>query len=78
MPSAFPSSMYLHGGLRGEAAFGERAGRELVRRAADRVAGAEQAFDRHHAVVAPEILGRGNVLRTLAQAPEHVACEPMT
>src|SRR6185312_14209016 len=51
-------------GLRGEAALGERAGGERVRRAAHRVAGAEEALDRGHAVVAPEILGRGNVLGT--------------
>ena len=55
------------GSLRGETAFGERAGGEGVRRAADRVTGAEQAFDRRHAVVAPEILGRRNVLG--ARAP---------
>src|SRR5580765_7967281 len=55
------------GGLRRETAFGERPRREGVRRAADRIAGAEQPFDRRHAVVAPEILGRGNVLR--ARAP---------
>src|SRR6185436_1384174 len=35
-------------------------------RAADGVTGAEQAFDRRHAVVAPEIFGRGNVLGTRA------------
>ena len=34
-----------------------------MRRAADGVAGAEQAFDRRHAVVAPEIFGRRHVFR---------------
>src|SRR5207237_81227 len=57
------------GGLRCSAAFGERPRREGVRRAADRVTGTEQAFDRGHAVVAPEILGRGNVLGTRAPGP---------
>src|SRR5206468_1357538 len=54
----------LAGGLSGETALRERAGREGVRRAADRIAGAEQPLDRRHAVVAPEILRRGNILRT--------------
>src|SRR5437762_10413931 len=44
------------GRLRGEASFGERAGRELVRRAADRVARAKQSLDRRRAVVAPLVL----------------------
>ncbi len=55
------------GGLRGETTFGERTGRESVRRTADCVTGAEQTFDRRHAVVAPEILGWRNILR--ARAP---------
>src|SRR5262249_49706155 len=56
----------LAGGLRGEPTFGERAGREGVRRAADRVTGAEQAFNRRHTVITPEILGRRDILATRA------------
>src|SRR4029078_10977036 len=60
------------GGLRGEAAFGERARGEGVWGAAARIAGAKKALDRRHAVVAPEIFGRGNVLP--AGAPGARAC----
>ena len=54
----------LHRRLGGDAAFGERARGELVRRAADGVARAEQAVDRHHAVVAPLVLRGRVVLRS--------------
>ena len=66
---AFPLAVVdvLAGGLRGQASLGEGARREGVRRAADRIAGPEQALDRRHAVVAPEVLGRGHVLG--ARAP---------
>src|SRR4051812_611506 len=46
-----------------DAAFGEGARGELVCGAANGVAGAEKAVDRHHAVVAPLVIGRGIVLR---------------
>ena len=56
-------------GLRRQPAFGEGAGGKGVGRAAKGVPGAKEAFHRHHPVVTPVVLVRGDVLRPARPCP---------